>query len=212
MGHKRTVIEFLLLALTICGYSLPLVEILTHISDARLQFAYMTNLSSAMRTDTALYGTTGFICPQSANGELTGNKNQWADLTEYPAAEFGNFFPGYCQAILNEEIDAAALQTCGPEEVCLCPRLPNGQPWRFLGWAGREVCALRVCLTFENIPCGEIALDSIVALENYRAQQLDTAAARQDAVDVPQADITAGISTGASDAFSRLLFQFDVAR
>ena len=94
----------------------------------------------------------------------------------------------------------------------MCPTLPKSKPWKFLGWAGKEICALKVCLTFDNIPCGGIALDQVVALQNYRAQQLDAAAVRTDEVDIPHADVTSGIDTGAAGTFSKLLYQFDVAR
>lgn len=183
----------------------------------------MNNIYSALQNDTTLYGEVDdqgndYRC--SGNDEssdsdnyLSGDKDQWGDLTVFPGAEYGSYFPGFCLAYLETEITIDETATCGPQEYCLCPTFPNSSPWTWIGWGGKEICAAKVCFTFDYIPCGTVSNDAVVNVENYRAEQLEYAADQVDAAldDIEYPDVSGSISTDAAETFTTLLYQFDVA-
>jgi hypothetical protein len=81
--------------------------------------------------DTSRYGvsdslgdhTCKTVPPSGSVREVPGNKAKWTDITTYPAAEFGSFFPGYC-ASAREAAKLTALSVKCVDEQCACPKLP----------------------------------------------------------------------------------------
>jgi hypothetical protein len=155
------------------------------------------------------------------------------------SATYGNYFPGYCPAFLEQEIEAQKLATCSPVEVCVCPRFPRSAPWTWIGVGGKEWCLAKVCFQFFDVPCGSgesrgllladllihalkliiliqlllVSLQAQVNVQNYRAQQMQYAAERQEVQmnEHEEPDITGDISSGAVEAFNTFKHRVDVA-
>ena len=93
--------------------------------------------------------------------------------------------------------------------------MPSTPFFRFMGWAGGEVCELKVCLTFDNIPCGALAdyTKNLFPPNNYRVQQLNTASDLQ-ATDIGKQKFpnsAQDINTKVPETFTTIMNQIDLA-
>lgn len=186
---------------------------MTGIDLARRQHDHTVSFHEALVSDTSLYGTQNYQCPDILNNDgtlsLSGDKNDWQDRTVPPASVNGDFFPGYCGAALQAAIDAAKDTTCS-SEFCDCPYIPQlfGPPMKTcLGGVAR------ICVDIPRA-CPKHTQDEEQELQDYRQVQLRTAEEERDRefedstfpVDVPEELILAGESTA-----QKILFQVDVA-
>jgi hypothetical protein len=83
-------------------------------------------------------------------------------------------------------------------------------------WVGKKVCLMKVCLTFDNIPCGGLTTDDVLyPPNNYRAAQLDHAAEMQqvemEAQEYPHIAADEDIGAGVAETFTKILGQVDLA-
>eukprot|EP00545_Synedropsis_sp_CCMP1620_P006052 CAMPEP_0119024224 /NCGR_PEP_ID=MMETSP1176-20130426/31486_1 /TAXON_ID=265551 /ORGANISM="Synedropsis recta cf, Strain CCMP1620" /LENGTH=255 /DNA_ID=CAMNT_0006979459 /DNA_START=32 /DNA_END=796 /DNA_ORIENTATION=+ len=102
------------------------VRFITNFDQASQQHQIMTEMYPALQSDVTLYGTEPrfqcdpTIADRSEGTEtfmLDGTKEQWTrDPFDYPAAQYGTYFPGYCLAKRRANIEIQELATCGPRE------------------------------------------------------------------------------------------------
>mmetsp|Transcript_28241 Transcript_28241/g.46773 ORF Transcript_28241/g.46773 Transcript_28241/m.46773 type:complete len:757 (+) Transcript_28241:223-2493(+) len=202
---------------------------MTNFDLALRQHSVATQMTPLLQDDVTLYGEEGHGCPPTDSNDryvegaedqfaLDGKKvPEWDDINTFPAAKWGTFFPGYCRAKTDAEVKLAELKVCGPREVCICPRVPDVFPVNIIGsWVGKEVCAMKVCFEFDNIPCGELTTDDIpFPPNNYRAQQMNHTATLQqqemEEQEFPHVATEADMGTGIAETFTKIMGQIDLA-
>lgn len=189
-----------------------LVDNITNYKQATLQYEHMMLFHEALVNDTSLYGEDGYTCPsdgttQTETNDLSGEKNDWQDLTVEPASLYGNFFPGYCTAAQQSALDAASTTTCD-EEQCACPTVPSTSATRFFGVNGKKLCFLRICMTMPTV-CPSQTNDAQVNLQNYREAQL-ALADDVNSVDELDDEVYDTIEDTLSDTLATILYQLDV--
>ena len=182
------------------------------------QWAHMWNFQKALLNDTTRYGvsdalgddTCKTIPPNGTVREVPGNKAQWADITSYPAAEFGSFFPGYC-ASAREAAKLTALSATCVDEKCGCPRIPDTGFTRFFGIADKELCFLRLCIT-SPLACPAHTNDAVINPDNYSELQLNATNSGEPSVEPPtRPKLSDAAKEQARTGLLLLLYQIDVA-
>ena len=199
----------------------------TNYNDSVLQWRHMWFFQQALLNDTSRYGEDAFSCVDTAevtktthadgstteveNKFISGKKKNWVDITEFPAVEFGSFFPGYCSAA-REAAKMSALNVKCTDEKCACPRIPSTGFTRFFGIDGNEVCSMRICLS-SPMACPGHTNDVAVNTDNYREAQLDATVEDpgNPTVDAFKPEVNEEAQEAAQAGITLLLSQIDMA-
>lgn len=89
-----------------------------NIKAARDQAKFYSDLATALKNDTSLYGTSDHTCPDIDDNDgigvpLSGDKSDWEkDPFSYPQSKYGEFFPGYCGASRTKALENARSAMC----------------------------------------------------------------------------------------------------
>ena len=192
---------------------------ITNYAIAVKQWSHMFRMQKALVNDTSRYGMardtihadhTCVTIPASGGvREVPGNKNQWADITAYPAAEFGSFFPGYCNSA-REAAKLAALSITCVDEKCACPRIPSTGFTRFLGIDGDELCWLRICIS-SPLACPAHTNDDMINPDNYNEAQLNVTDVGEPTIETGRPKLSDEVKERGRTGILLLLYQVDVA-
>jgi hypothetical protein len=192
------------------------IHAMTNYPTAIKQWSHMNVFQEALWNDTTRYGVHDDMgdhsCPDiPASGvarRVPGLKSQWSDITQYPASEFGSFFPGYCSSA-REAAKISALSVPCHEEKCACPQVPSTTSTRFFGIDGDELCHLRICIK-SPIACPGHTKDDEYNPNNYKEAQL-SALNNDTNSEKPANPLNDKYRDSAKRGAKLILFQVDVA-
>ncbi|GFH53869.1 hypothetical protein CTEN210_10345 [Chaetoceros tenuissimus] len=179
-----------------------------NIKAARDQAKFYSDLATALKNDTSLYGTSDYRCPNITDNDgkgdnLSGDKSVWeSDPFSYPQSKYGEFFPGYCGASRVKALENARSAMC-KKKHCI-----GGVTGFFRGVFGQKRCWKT------PVACPKHTADQESDTENYRYAQYKRAQELQDAVEKFAENAEKKfeeVSSNAGATLAKILFRIDVA-